>query len=120
VLEQRIARAHRTSALAETAQARLGVAGEALLRATFAFIGELVGKTGGGVSEVEGELQNALDVRVTEDEQGRQRLSLAVPPRETLAKLLVGIGQLLGGGEQGIGGGEQGDAPPSRVRAGRR
>jgi superfamily II DNA/RNA helicase len=102
-------------ATAETAAAneRLANAGSALLRAAFDVLGEIAGHDGAPAA-TKNDVREALDVKVVSDEQGRRRLSLALPSRETLATLVRGLADLLAGGEDNAGRRED----PTRERVG--
>jgi SNF2 family DNA or RNA helicase len=94
----------KAGASAAAASDRLALAGGQLLKAAFAFFGELApslaappsGRPRAGIpSGVTSQLREALDVQVSADERGRQRLAFTVPPRDSLAALLRGVAEAL-------------------------
>lgn len=100
----------KTSASAAVASDRLALAGSQLLKAAFEFLGELsftpslaVAPSGrsrpripGGVTD---QVREALDLKVSPDERGRQRVEFTLPPRDCLAALLRGVAEALVSGE---------------------
>ena len=87
-----------TASLA-VANDRLATAGSALVRAAFDILGEIVGGHGGMRDEaIRDELRATLDAKIVADESGQQRLSFAMPSRDTLAALMRGLAGLLLGG----------------------
>lgn len=80
------------------ANERLALAGNTFLRAAFDLFGEV---TGGRDAEqhaaIRDSLAATLDLKFVADEQGRRRISLAMPPQATLAALVQGLTDLLGG-----------------------
>ena len=93
-------------ALAAVSSDRLALAGSQLLKAAFELLGELSlapslfaqpsgrshPRIPSGVTE---HLREALDVQVSADERGRQRLAFTLPPRDSLAALLRGVAEAL-------------------------
>jgi superfamily II DNA or RNA helicase len=77
---------------------RLTQAGGTFLRAAFDLLGEIVGGQNAARHEaVMDDLRAAFDAKVVADEQGKRRLSFAMPLRETLSALMRGLAGLLGG-----------------------
>jgi hypothetical protein len=81
---------------------RLAEAGSAFLRVAL----DLLGASGDGSGPdarpaIAGAFGAALDAKVVQDDRGRPRLSLAMPSREALARLLHGIAGLLVGAADG-------------------
>ncbi len=84
------------AAVSAAAGTRLARAGDELLRAAFDFLGELAGGDDAAKREAFGEeVRTKLDARIVADEHGRERISFAMPSRETLASLLQGVASLL-------------------------
>jgi superfamily II DNA or RNA helicase len=98
------------TASAAAANDRLAQAGSTFLRAAFDILGEIAGAAGERQVAAFTDLREALDVKVVADAQGKRRLSLALPPRETLASLVRGLADLLTGGES-----RDGRRPESRA-----
>jgi hypothetical protein len=96
----------KAGASAAAANDRLALAGGQLLKAAFDFLGELsltpsLAAPPWGRSRPEipsgftKQMREALDVHVSADEQGRQRLTFSLPPRDSLAALLRGVAEAL-------------------------
>jgi hypothetical protein len=85
-----------TASLA-VANDRLATAGSTLVRAAFDILGEIVGVHGGDEA-IRDELRATFDAKIVADESGKQRLSFAMPSRDTLAALMRGLAGLLVGG----------------------
>jgi superfamily II DNA/RNA helicase len=77
---------------------RLAHVGSAFLRAAFDLLGEIAGSDGTKPDGVVEEVRAAFDAKVIADEQGKPRLSFALPSRETLSVLLRNVAGLLLGG----------------------
>ncbi len=77
---------------------RLAEAGSSFLRAAFELVGEIAGGRDAGRHEaaVE-ELRATLDLKFVAEEDGKRRLSFAMPSREALSALVRGLGRLLVG-----------------------
>jgi hypothetical protein len=77
---------------------RVAAAGGELLGAVFNFLGELVSQNvsvSPPSQEVVADLRQRLGGCVEEDDQGRQRLSITLPNRDTLDNLAATLARLL-------------------------
>ncbi len=86
----------RDGATLAAANERLALSGSTFLNAALDLLGEITGAAVGQQDAVRAALRTSLDVRITADPDGKQRLSLNVPPRETLAAVFRGLAGLLG------------------------
>ncbi|MBX3226597.1 MAG: DEAD/DEAH box helicase [Labilithrix sp.] len=89
----------KASAAGAVAADRIATTGGAFVRAALDLLGELTGApSGAGADALLADVRKGFDVKVTPDEHGTPRLSIAMPSREDLGRLFQGVARLLLGG----------------------